>query len=285
MLSGGTLTGQFVQHRIRSEALDDERTVTVRLPDRYRPETEDYPVVYLKDGQNMFDRRTGFAGEEWGVDETVESLSASGALPEAILVAIDNGGARRLDEYSRVADPRHGGGAGDAYEAFIVEELLPTIERRYPIDPGRRALVGSSMGGLVCLSLGLGQPGLFAAVGALSPSVWWAEAEIADRILETPSTECPRPKIWLDMGTEEGKSDAFGQRTLADEGFGPRPTGENGVSDVRDRTREFGEALLSRGWVLDEDLRYHEPLGATHQESSWGARIGEVLTWLIAEPT
>ncbi len=280
-ISGGTLSGRFIRHQVKSENLGQERGVTVRLPDNYDPENKTYPVIYLKDGQNMFDRRTGFMGKEWHVDETVAHLTKEGRLPEAILVAVDNGGGERLNEYSAVPDPRHGGGGGKSYESFFVEELLPSVEQTYSINPKQRVLLGSSMGGLVSLSLGMSHPALFAAVGALSPSVWWANGEMADRILSSEAVDGPKPKIWMDMGTEEGGTDQFGQRQVTDDGFSERPNGGNGVQDVRDRTREVGTALLRRGWTLDRDLRYHEPLGARHDEESWSSRIGEVLTWLM----
>ena len=82
------------------------------------------------------------------------------------------------------------------------------------------------------------------------------------------------------MGTEEGGSDQFGQRPVRDGALGERPVGANQVQDVRDRTREAATALLHRGWVLDHDLRYHEPLGARHDEASWSRRLDQVLPWL-----
>lgn len=254
----------------------------MRLPDGYDPERNSYPVVYMHDGQNMFDRRTGFAGQEWGVDETVQRLSAEGRMPQAVLVAVDNAPSR-LDDYSHVADPQYGGGKGKIYENFLLEEVLPAVETSYAVNPKQRVLLGSSMGGLVSLATGLANPGLFAAIGALSPSVWWADGQMAEQILSTPQDERVKPRIWMDMGTQEGTSDSFGQRPLQGRKLGERPSGGNGVPDVRDRTRETGEALLSQGWKLDENLRYHEPLGARHDEHSWSQRMGEVLTWLTRD--
>ncbi len=269
-----------MRHSLASPHLKGDRGVTVRLPDHYDPENKTYPVVYLQDGQNMFDRRTGFAGQEWGVDEAVAQLTQEGRMPESILVAIDNGGAARLEEYSHVKDPEYGGGRGEDYEKFVLDELIPAVETEYAVDPSKRVLLGSSMGGLVSLAMGIAHPGLFAAVGALSPSVWWADGQIADKILAAPQSEGPKPKIWLDMGTEEGKSDDFGTRAVVDGDFETRPVGSNGVQDVRDRTRETGVALLQRGWTLDQDLRYHEPLGGRHDEYSWNQRMDQVLPWL-----
>ena len=279
-LTGGTLRGTFVQHTIRSENLGSERGVTVRLPDGYDPANETYPVIYLQDGQNMFDRRTGFAGQEWKVDETVSDLTQHGRMPKAILVAIDNGGASRLKDYSHVSDPEYGGGGGEHYEKFLTQELIPAVEASYSVNPKSRVLMGSSMGGLVSLAIGLANPSMFAAVGALSPSVWWADGHLPTDILKGQEAPDSHPRVWLDMGTEEGRTDNFGAREIQNGDFTDRPTGGNGVQDVRDRSRETGLALLNRGWTLDQDLRYHEPLGAGHNEGSWSHRMPEVLTWL-----
>lgn len=278
-IQGGTLTGRFVQHKLKSQALGAERTVTVRYPDSFEPDKQ-YPVLYLQDGQNMFDSRTGFLGQEWHVDETFSQLARQGRVRDAFLVAVDNGGDKRLNEYTHVKDPEYKGGDGARYEEFFMRELLPTVEATYPVDPSKRVMMGSSLGGLVSLAIALNHPTGFAAVGALSPSVWWADGQMPNQILQTPAPS-ERPRIWLDMGTEEGNSDEYGTRRVESERFSDRPVGGNGVQDVRDRTRETGLALLNKGWKLDQDLRYHEPVGARHDEHSWAQRLGDVTQWLM----
>lgn len=277
-LTGGTLTGRFVQHKLQSKHMGGERTVTVRLPDNYTPD-KDYPVVYLQDGQNMFDRRSGFMGKEWQVDETFAQGNATGRLPEALLVAVHHGPGRNA-EYTHVPDPNYGGGEGKNYEEFFMNELMPAVESTYSVDADKRVLMGSSLGGLVSLNIGLNHPTAFAAVAALSPSIWWADGQLPTQTLASESSEV-KPRIWLDMGTEEGGTDDFGKREIQNGRFTDRPSGANGLQDVRDRTREMGEALLSKGWKLDQDLRYHEPLGAGHNEESWAARIGDVAAWVL----
>jgi predicted alpha/beta superfamily hydrolase len=278
-LQGGTLTGHFVRHQIASKNLGATRGVTVRLPDNYDPEHKIYPVVYMHDGQNLFDSRTGFAGQEWHVDEVVDKLTHTGQMPESIIVAIDN--ANRFDEYTHVPDPGYGGGKGKVYENFLVDELMPAVESTYAVNPKYRMMLGSSLGGLVTTSIGIAHPALFAALGPMSSSAWWANGEIADRILKTPLEQGPKPRIWMDMGTEEGEDDNFGTREIGPDGqFGARPKQADQVQDVRNRAREAATALLAKGWVLDDNLRYHEPLGGQHNEHSWSERIGEVFTWL-----
>ena len=278
-LQGGTLTGRFVQHRLKSKALGEERTVTVRYPDSYDPHKK-YPVVYLQDGQNVFDSRTSYGGQEWHADETFGRLAAEHKAPDAFLVAVDNGGADRLKEYTHVPDPENGGGQGAKYEDFFMNELLPTVEAAYPVDSSKRVMMGSSLGGMVSLAIGLNHPTAFAAIAALSPSVWWDNGQMPTHILEQPAPVA-RPKIWLDMGTEEGSSDDFGAREIENGRFSKQPSGGNGVQDVRDRSRETGLALLQKGWKLDDDLHYHEPIGARHNEYFWSERLGDVAQWAM----
>lgn len=278
-LYGGSLTGRFIRHEISSKNLGATRGITVRLPDHYDPEHKSYPVVYMHDGQNLFDSRTAFNGNEWGVDETVARLSAQGRMPECVLVGIDSGD--RLPEYTHVSDPEYGGGKGKDYEKFLVDELIPSVEKEYSINPKQVMMLGSSLGGLVTTSIGIAHPALFAGLGPMSSSAWWANGEIADRILAAPLEGGARPRVWMDMGTQEGQDDAYGTRAIGGDGrFKPRPEGGDQVQDVRNRSREAATALLKKGWTLDKDLIYHEPLGATHDEWSWGQRVGEVLTWL-----
>lgn len=278
-LSGGTLRGRFHRHTLPSAHLGEERTVTVRLPDNYQPESRSYPVVFLQDGQNVFDSRTAFRNQEWRVDEIYSELEQKGQVPEAILVAIDH--KARRSEYTDVVDPSHGGGGSQSYEKFLTEELVPAVEATYAADPSKRVMLGSSLGGYVCLTTALNNPAAFAAIGPLSPSVWWANGHLPSKVMDSPPVEGPKPRIWMDMGTEEGSSDQFGQRPVTESGFGEQPQGPNGLQDVRDRSREMALALLSKGWTLDQDLRYHEPLGAGHNEASWSARLDQVFPWLM----
>lgn len=278
-LTGGTLTGRFVRHQVESKNLGAERGVTVRLPDNYDPEHKSYPVVYMHDGQNLFDKRTGFNNQEWHVDEIVSLLGHTGEMPEVVVVAVDN--ADRFADYTHVKDPHHGGGHGKNYENFLVHELMPAVEAEYSINPRNRVMLGSSLGGLVTASIGISHPGLCAGLGRMSTADWWANGEIADRILGAPLENGPKARMWMDMGTEEGQDDGFGQRAIGPDGtFGERPVGADQVQDVRNRTREAATALLQKGWVLNDNLHYHEPLGGRHEESHWKERLGDALIWL-----
>src|SRR5436190_12272630 len=251
-----TLTGEFRTHgRFRSRFLANERTILVYLPPGYKARAAHrYPVLYLQDGQNVFDKATSF-GEEWHVDETAQSLIAAGQIEPLIVVAIYNTGEHRVDEYAPTKVADKGGGSADQYGRMLVEELKPLIDRKYKTLPSAAStgLGGSSLGGLLTLHLALKYPTVFNRLAVLSPSVWWDNNFI---LREVGSLSAKLPlRIWLDAGTGEGPE------VLAD-------------------ARALRDALLAKGWVPDLDLRYVEAEGAQHNEQSWAARVGEVLKYL-----
>jgi predicted alpha/beta superfamily hydrolase len=255
-----TLAGRVERHpEFRSEALGGTRRVWVYLPPRYAFETERrYPVLYLQDGQNVFDGATAFiAGREWEVDEAAERLIARNEIEPLIVVAVDNGGERRMAEYTATRDRRvSAGGGADAYGRMVVDELKPWVDRTYRTRPGREstAIGGSSLGALVSLYLGLGRPDVFGGIAAVSPSVWWDDAWVlrfVDGLAAKPVT-----RVWVDIGTREG-------------------------DDAVPMTRRLRDALVRKGWREDVDLRYVEAEGARHEEPAWAARAPDILRFLF----
>ena len=162
--------------------LDRHRKVWLYLPPDYETSTKSYPVIYMHDAQNVFDAETAFAGE-WEVDETLNALFEAGDHG-AIVVAVDNGGDLRLDEYSPWVNPEYGGGEGDAYIQFIAETLKPYIDANYRTleGPETTALIGSSMGGLISTYGGIEEADTFGLIGAFSPSYWFAWDELSDYV-------------------------------------------------------------------------------------------------------
>jgi predicted alpha/beta superfamily hydrolase len=253
-----TLTGDIRRHEdFHSSYLDHDRTVIVYLPPGYDPDAATrYPVLYLHDGQNVFDRATSI-GEEWRVDETAEQLIRDGTIEPIIVVAIYNTGEHRIDEYAPTPRPdKGGGGQADDYGRMLLMELKPFIDRTYKTLPGaaNTALGGSSLGGLLTIHLGLRHATAFGKLAVLSPSVWWDDRMIL-REVEALQTRIPQ-RIWLDAGTAEGPE------VIAD-------------------ARALRDALVSKGWVLGEDLAYLEAEGGGHDERSWAARVAAVLTFLF----
>jgi predicted alpha/beta superfamily hydrolase len=254
-----SLTGDFRMHRaFRSKILDRERDVLVYLPPGYEESDRRYPVLYLQDGQNVFDGATSFIeGKEWRADETAQGLILAGTIEPLIMVAIYNAGHDRLDEYTPTRDLLIGkGGEANLYYQMLVEELMPVINKCYRtrLGPENTALGGSSMGGLLSLHLGLAHPELFGKVAALSPSVWWDKRALLRQVNEL--VERPPVRIWLDIGTEEGR--------IA----------------IR-QVRQLRNGLLVKGWRLDLDLVYFEAKGGVHDENAWAERVAPCLSFLF----
>jgi predicted alpha/beta superfamily hydrolase len=248
----------FRRHpRVASAFLPRERDITVYLPPGYDQATEPLPVLYMHDGQNLFEpARAHVPGQYWRVGETLDAMVTAGRVPPVIVVGIDNTGTARIQEYTPTRDARLGGGLAGRYGRFIVEELKPLIDRTYRTrtDAAGTALGGSSLGGLATLHIGFTSPGVFGALVAMSPSVWWDRRAILSTIRHTR----PRPpvRIWADMGTAEGR------RALDD-------------------ARMMKAALVGAGWVAGRDLHYAEYEGATHSETAWAGRFGAAVTWLF----
>ena len=199
--AGGNVVGHVrVLAAVRSPQLGNARDIHVYLPPSYRSSGRHYPVIYMHDGQNLFDHELSYAGE-WGVDDTMERLATEGI--EAIVVAIPNMGGERTGEYSPWRDPRAGGGRGDAYLDFIIDTLKPRIDRRFRTRRERdhTGIAGSSMGGLISLYAFLRHPGIFGFCGAMSPSLWFAHGAIFEYVKHVPRWF---GRVYLDIGTEEG---------------------------------------------------------------------------------
>jgi len=158
------------------------RRIWLYLPESYKTSKNKYPVLYMHDGQNVFDDKTSFSGE-WGVDEAIDTLGK--VLGEMIVVAIDNGGAKRMTEYNPYDSEKFGKGEGDAYVDFIVHTLRPFINKNYRTKRSSKYTytAGSSMGGLISLYAILKYPNRFGGAGVFSPAFWLAP-QIKDDVLK-----------------------------------------------------------------------------------------------------
>lgn len=244
---------------VQSANLEPARDVIVWLPPSYpRNRTLRYPVIYMHDGQNLFDANTAFGGNEWGVDEVMLDYMAGahcGQLTEAIVVGIYNT-SERMSEYTPFPDPKHSGGNGDNYVRFIVDELKPMIDKQFRTRPDRQNtfIGGSSLGGLISLYAGISHPQTFGGIIAMSPSIWWANGAIIDWLLEH-NIAGYQGKIWVDMGTREGEEAIGFTRKLA--------------GAINKHAPEF------------KGMRYREFSGATHSEKSWHQRLHLPLRYLL----
>lgn len=257
-----SLVGELQTHeRFYSSALGNVRTVWVWLPPGYtRDESKRYPVVYMQDGQNLFDTAKATFGVEWGVDEAVWGLVSAGAMRACVVVGIENT-SDRFGEYTPTPAGGVGGRAG-LYGKFITSELKPFIDTYYRTltSPSDTFVAGSSLGGLVSLFLLREYPEVFGGCGALSPSLWW-DGEGLLRQAERDGRWAAGKRVWLDMGTEESGWGDEGGHVL--------------------RTRRMGEALVRAGLSVGEDLRCEIVEGGQHNEAAWAARVGEVIRHLV----
>jgi predicted alpha/beta superfamily hydrolase len=261
-----TLTGDIRLHKnFHSKILNNDRDVIVYLPPGYdKDKQKRYSVLYFHDGQNLFDGATSYIpGQEWRLDEAAQSLIAAGKIEPLIIVGVYNTGKDRIDEYTPVAEPKYkAGGKADLYGQLLVKELKPFIDKTYRTkkDGAHTGLGGSSLGGLVSLYLGLKYPNVFGRVAVVSPSVWWAKNHIVNYV--EAQKKKPPLRIWLDIGTREGRDAAEAQTTV-------------------DGARLLKETLIRKGWKLDKDLKYFEAQGAEHNEKAWAARVEQILEFLF----
>ncbi len=242
---------------LHSPQLDNEREVLVYLPPSYATEAERrYPVLYMHDGQNLFDRATSF-GAEWEVDQTLEAASEDGL--EAIVVGLPNMGEGRLDEYSPWPDPKHArGGQGDLYLDFIVKSVKPIIDADFRTRPDRRStgIAGSSMGGLISLYGFFRHPETFGFCGVMSPALWYGGRKIYDYVERAPFVP---GRVYVDVGTQEGKQE---------------------LTDVR----QLKDLLTRKGYRRGSDLLYVVEMGGAHNEEAWARRLRRELHFLLGVP-
>ena len=234
------------------------RRVWLYLPPGYAGGHRRYPVLYLQDGQNVFDEATSFAGE-WGVDETLNRLAATGQPPApGIVVAVDNGGDHRLDEYSPWANAEYKkGGEGRQYVDFLALTLKPYIDAHYRTRPeaARTAIAGSSMGGLIALYAGLKYPQIFGRVGVFSPAIWFAKDSMLAYERRRPAPLASR--FYFVAGPAESETMLPFMAAARNE-------------------------LRARG-VPASHLRLRAPADGRHAEWFWRREFGPAYRWLLAE--
>jgi predicted alpha/beta superfamily hydrolase len=241
------------------------RTVTVYLPPGYDDGDERYPVLYMHDGQNLFDPRRAAFGVEWQVDETIDALVEDGAIRPWIIVGVDNSRAR-IDDYTATVDPDRGaGGNADAYLRALTEEIKPIVDAHFRTLCGRSntAVAGSSLGGIVSLRAGINHADVFGRVAAVSPSLWW-NSRAPLRAFEAFDGPLPL-RLWLDAGSEESSR----EETL--------------TNDLTRNVREVAGIARDRGLRDGVTLGTLEDQGAAHNEASWARRLPAIFLFLLGD--
>ncbi len=248
-------------HRgFRSIYLPDERDVIVYLPPGYDDEpARSYPVLYLQDGQNLFDPETSYVkGRTWQVREHADAAIDAGEVKPLVIVGIYNTGERRIAEYTPERSKQMGGGEADDYGLMMTRELMPWTAKKYRVRREREStgVGGSSLGALVSLFLGLRHPECFGKLAVISPSVWWSHKSILGYLNERAPQIWERPKLWLDVGDKEGA------RTMRD-------------------VEQLDRRLKANGWRPGDTLHFERIRGGTHDEASWATRVRPMLNFLF----
>ena len=238
-----------------SEILGNAREITVYLPPGY-DEREDlrYPVLYMQDGQNLFDAHRAYVpGNHWRLQDAADAAIGERTARPMILVGVDHAGPARIDEYTPVKDRKHnGGGRAADYARFLIEELKPAIDARFRTlpDAENTAVGGSSLGGLISLHLALRHPDVFRGAAVMSPSVWWSDRAI---LAEVDAFDGPPPRMWLDIG------------------------GREGAEALRD-AHELRDRISAKGWSAFE---FYEDRRGDHSERAWARRVRQALEFLF----
>jgi predicted alpha/beta superfamily hydrolase len=259
-----SVTGDLRIHEFRSKIYRNTRKLRIWVPPGYSDQgnAQRYPVLYLNDGQNLFDRATAFAGVEWQVDETADRLIRERKIPPLIIVGIDNTGPERMKEYVpwRSFSPPILRPLGRSYPVFLLREVMPFVEREYRTakGPSHTGLGGSSLGALIAFYTATEEPGVFGRLLLESPSLQMSNRQalkVARKIRDWPE------RIFLAMGTSEtGNPDR--DRLI-----------------VRD-AQEFGQ-ILRRAGLGENRLRMRIAEGGSHGEAAWASRFPEALEFLF----
>jgi predicted alpha/beta superfamily hydrolase len=269
-----TVVGWLEVFPFESKILHNTRMIRVLLPANYfapHNASRTYPVLYMQDGQNIFDEATAAHGE-WHMDETVEHLVGSFKIPPMMVIGIDNAGAQRATEYlpypdSHNTEDKNAADAknlhGDEYARFLVTELMPYIEKHYRVARGALStgLGGSSYGGVISLYTALKYPGIFGRLLVESPPLWIGD----DQLLKDVEKAKRLPlKIYVGVGTKEGQTDPEEAKLVVDK-----------AQELEKILRKEGMGATRLKVVVDE--------GAEHNEAAWSQRLPDALLFLYGK--
>jgi len=234
--------------------LDRKRRIWVYLPPNYDTSNKSYPVMYMHDGQNLFDNATSYAGE-WEVDETLNKLYQDKRF-ELIVIGIDNAGEKRMDEYSPWKHKEYGGGEGDAYIDFVVKTLKPYVDNNYKTKSNQEntAIMGSSMGGLISHYSGLKYSNTFSKIGVFSPSFWFSKSSFD---YTKKHSEIVNSKMYFLVGEKEG---------------------DNMVKDM-----ESVISLMKKNEFPSNNIFQKVVPNGEHNEKFWSDNFEEAVLWLFSE--
>ena len=270
------VVGRIEILELQSNVFGNTRKLRVWLPysdAENRDQEIRYPVLYLNDGQDIFDASESlYFSSEWMVDETITSMIAEGTIDPIIIVGIDNGGRRdRPREYLPYPDkyltPPEPAPKGSLYASFLKSEVIPLIEARYPVrsDKAGRTLGGSSYGGLIALYVSTVEPGLFGQLLLESPSFYVDDNHVL-RDVEQIGLRVDR--VYLGAGTNEIGVESCGDHA--------------GYIEVVRGILDLSHILVNQEFPVDKILVNIEPC-ANHSPAAWARRLLAALSFLYKE--
>ena len=235
--------------------LNATRKISALLPHDYYQTNKKYPVLYLQDGQNLFNPSAPFG--DWAIDKSMAKLAEEG-LSDIIIIAIDHGEEERINEYLPYYHPRYGQGKGNFYIQFMIDRLIPYINKHYRTltDFDNTGIGGSSMGGLISLHAGLSNPGIFGKMMIFSPSLW-----ISNIIFRRTKSFAPlqESKLYLYAGGKESQEHLPNAKKL--------------------------ETILKDKMVKGHSIDFHFSvnLDGNHSEVHWREEFPKAVKWLFFE--
>jgi enterochelin esterase-like enzyme len=259
--------GELRLHAITSHWFGNTRQLRVWLPPGYSSaenEGRRYPVLYLNDGQNLFDPATAFAGVDWNVGESLTKLIRDSVVPPMIVVGIDNATVERIREFLpyKALLPPVSKPLGKRYPDFLIHEIMPFIQRTYRIARGAKntGLGGSSLGALIALYTAVASPGIFGKLLLESPSLFVSNRQL---LKDSRAVGSWPQRIFLGVGTQES---------------GQRERDKRIVDDVRSLAH-----ILHLAGLREKRLRLEIQEGATHNEAAWAERFPRAATFLFGK--
>jgi predicted alpha/beta superfamily hydrolase len=247
--SQSTASKQVRTFTIEAPQLNTHKKIWVYLPKSYKTSKKSYPVIYMHDAQNLFDAETSYVGE-WKVDEYLDTIYTK----EVIIIGVEHGNEKRVDELTPYKNEKYGGGQGDYYLTFIKNTLKPHIDITYRTfkDNKNTIIFGSSLGGLISFYAVIKYPETFGGAGVFSPSFWFNK-EIFDFVKASEISAAT--KFFFLMGTEEGETAVPDQNKMV--------------------------ALLKEKGVSEEQIINKVIEGGKHNEGFWSSYFPEAHQWLF----
>ena len=241
---------RYSTFEIEAPQLQTKKKIWVYLPLNYEKSNKKYPVIYMHDAQNLFDKEASFAGE-WNIDETLDSLKA-----KVIVIGIEHGNEKRFEELTPFKNEKRGGGNADAYLEFIVKTLKPHVDTTYKTKTNAKntCIWGSSLGGLVSFYANLNYPEVFGKVGCFSPAFWINKKDIFQKMEQTPKYHT---KVYLLCGDKEDDGTMVADMTEM----------ETLINSKRCECKKLNKSVIIKG--------------GEHNEKLWRNAFAKAYLWLF----